>query len=658
MATDIARLRSELEQGRRAKQTRLTAEWMPNDLAYAGIVPIYSKMSYNFRIPVYCGWEDTLIAKIDDAPIIKFGSNQPGEVRIGRQLDSLWKEQSQKPDYDYAMADLQSKRHAARYGRAFLKVVGTKKPFCIDVLSIDPYDMVTDPNGGGDLEDHRYVIQDGIFRTKRQLLDGVKSGMYDKAAVVKLLAGPASSEDAYKTESQSFGRWTALEQSGYGYNSAGSTLYRICEHVTFDEEGVRHLVNWSPESGIVLKDGTLEERYGADLLPWVSWAPFVDNKVFWSKAPGDDIRQAAEAMRITIMEMMVNVQKKNAGIRVFDPARISAVDMAVNSPNGLVVAQAGAASLPGGLEGAFRIVQTPDVTSAMNVVQFLDQFTGQKTGVTPDTQGTSGEDVLGIYQGNLAQVADRMGLQSRYYRNAWRRIGTRFVYQVKRNLTGKVAVQDIGAKGSEMTYLLARNIDPTIGISISGGNAEAAVSEAKRKERGASLDALLANPATGAMFNIQQAAGERLKASGWEEDEVRLLLNKDAGSEYRDQQLRAEESIEKILEGDKPPIYYGATTVFVQTVLDGAKSFTDGAGPEHERLIAYASAHLPIAAKNSAIMAYEKATLAGIVPEPVMPDQPEQTMPMPGETPLNPVTPEPNVVPIVPGEAQNAPFQG
>jgi len=623
MGISISQLSQELEAGRLAKQPRVTGFWEKNDAAYNGSVPVYSKLPYNFFLPIYAGWEDTLVSKLDDSPIIKFGGSQAGEARIGRQMDSLWKDQSVKPDGDYAMADLMGKRHAARYGRAFLKIVGRKKPFCIDILAVDPYDMVTDPNGGGDLEDHRFVIQDGIFRTKKQLLDGVKSGMYDKEAVDRIIAGPTSSMDTFKTESVSTGRWSSLAQAGYGYTTAGTILYRICEHVSYDEEGVRHLVHWSPESKQVLKDGTLEERYGVDLLPWVSWAPFEDNKVFWSKAPGDDIRQAAEALRVTAMEMMTNIQKKNWGTKVFDPERISAADMAISAPNGLVVAKPGAAGMPGGLDAAFKVIETPDVNMAMNVISFMDGFIGQKTGVTPDTQGTSQEDTLGIYQGNLAQVADRMGLTSRYYRNAWRRAAVRFIWQVKRNLTGKVAVESVGAKGNEMTYLLARNIDPTLGISITGGSAEAAVSEAKRKERGAALDAVLANPTTGAAFNQNQAVSERLKAAGWEEEEIRLLLNKDAGSEYRDQQLRAQEAVEKLLEGDKPPMYYGATTVFVQTILDAAQQFTDGAGPEHERLIAYANAHLPVAAKNVANQAYEDAAVKGINPsaEPTGPEE-------------------------------------
>lgn len=650
MSISVARLQEELSKGRLAKQPRVAGFWEKNDAAYNGVVPIYSKMPYNFYLPIYSGWEDTLVSKLDDAPIVRFGGAQAGETRLGRQLDALWRDQSNRPDMDYAMADLTGKRHAARYGRAFLKVVGQKKPFKIDVLAIDPYDMVTDPNGGGDLEDHRFVIQDGIFRTKKQLLDGVKSGMYDKAAVVKILAGPGSEAEAYKNDSLSSGRWSSLSQAGYGYESAGTTLYRICEHVTYDDEGVRHLIRWSPESLQILKDSTLEEAYGVDLLPWVSWAPFEDNKVLWSKAPGDDIRQAAEATRVTAMEMLTNIQKKNWGTKVFDPERISAADMAVSAPNGLVVARPGAASMPGGLDGAFKIIETPDVSMALNVIQFLDNFTGQKTGVTPDTQGASQEDTLGIYQGNLAQVADRMGLTSRYYRNAWRRIGTRFVYQVKRNLTGKVAVVSVGAKGNEMTYLLARNIDPTIGITISGGSAEAAVSEAKRKERGVALDAVLGGP-LGQTLNSQQAMSERLKAAGWEEEEVRLLLNKDAGSEYRDQQLRAQEAVEELLEGDKPPIYYGADTTFVQTVLDSAQQFTNGSGPEHERLIAYATAHLKIAAQNTATKAYEKAALAGINPT---------ASPVASPTVNNEITPEENVgqLPSVSGEIEGAAFAG
>jgi hypothetical protein len=158
---------------------------------------------------------------------------------------------------------------------------------------------------------------------------------------------------------------------------------------------------------------------------------------------------------------------------------------------------------------------------------------------------------------------------------------------------------------------LARNIDPTLGVTVTGGSAEAAVSEAKRKERGATLDSALTNPLFQSQLNPKAALSEKLKSSGFEEDEIRLMTNKEAGSEYRDQQLRAQESVEKLLEGERPPLYQGASVVFVQQILDSAKSFTDGDGPEHERLIAYANAHIPIAAKNSALDAVSKVRLSG-----------------------------------------------
>jgi hypothetical protein len=607
---DSSRLIKELEAGRQAKRSRTQSSWQPNDKAYNGEVPKYSKLTYNFFLPILSSFEDTLISKLSDSPNIAFGGGQAGETRLGRQMDALWRQQSELPDSDYTIADLVSKRHGARYGRAFLKTIGTKKPFSIEVMACDPYDMVVDPNGGGDLENHRFVIQDGIFRSKKQLLDGVADGLYDKKEVARLLAGPGDSKDAYKTESDSTTRWSSLNQAGYGYDSAGENLYRLAEHVTI-EDGERLMCVWNPESGIILSQKPLKESYGCDLLPWTSWAPYFDSKVFWSKAPDDDVRGAAEAMRVTLMEMLVNVQKQNWGTKTYDPNRFTAADLMISAPNGLIPSKPGAADMPGGLSGGYQVIQTPSVTVAANVVEFLDRFVGQKSGVTPDAQGSSQEDKVGIYFGNIEQLADRMGLQSKWYRNCWRKVGTRFLYQAKRNLTGKTPVQVLGARGSETEVLLARNIDPTLGVTVTGGSAEAAVSEAKRKERGATLDSALTNPLFQSQLNPKAALSEKLKSSGFEEDEIRLMTNKEAGSEYRDQQLRAQESVEKLLEGERPPLYQGASVVFVQQILDSAKSFTDGDGPEHERLIAYANAHIPIAAKNSALDAVSKVRLSG-----------------------------------------------
>lgn len=649
----VDRLAKELESGREHKRPRVSSFWKKNDDAYNGIVPPYSKLPFNFHLPILSGFEDTLVAKIDEAPLIRFGGTQPGEARLGRIYDALWKSQSDRPDMDYAMADLAAKRHAARYGRAFLKVVGTKKPFAIDVMAIDPYDMVTDPNGGDDLEDHLFVAQDGIFRTEKQLKDGVKSGLYDADAVTRLLAGPTESRESYKIESDTNDRWASLTQSGFAYVTGGTRIYRLCEAMSYSDEGERMLVTWCPEAKVILKQGTLLERYGCDLLPWVSWAPFTDSKVFWSKAPDDDVRQAGEAARVTVMEMMTNNQKKNWGTKLYDPSRVSAADLTSSAPNGAYPTKPGTADMSGGIAAAFQVIPTQDITASEQVVTFLDRFVGQKTGVTPDAQGTSTEDTLGIYQGNLAQVADRMGLTSRYYKNAWRRIGTRFLWQAKRNLSGKVAVSVIGAKGNETEYLMARNVDPTFGVNVTGGSAEAAVSEVKRKSRGAAVTDILANPTTAATLNLSTAVEEKLKSAGFEEDEVRLLLNKDAGSDYRDQQLRAQENVEKLLEGEQVPLYQGATTVFVAEALEAAKAHTNGKGPEHDRLIAYANAHMKIAAKNAALDAYQKMEMAQALPPP--PGQPPGGQPAPDMN--QPLTQDPNV-PANPGTALPAPQAG
>jgi len=519
-------------------------------------------------------------------------------VRQARMYTALWDSQANRPDEEFSAVELAAKRHLSRYGRCFTKMLAQSSPFAIEMLAVDPYDMVVDPLGGEDMENHRFVAQDGIFKSREDLLKGVEEGRYDKNAVRRLLKGPGTDKSAYLSEADISGRFTSLSLSGYGYESCGETLYRLVEHVTY-KDGERVKLVWSPEARIIISERSLKETEGIDLLPWSSCAAYPDEKVFWTKAPDDDVRQAAEAMRVTLMEMMHNVQKRNWGTRVFDPRKFNPGDI-IWSPDGLIPSKDGASEMPGGLQGGMFEIQTPDISMAINVTDFLDRFVGQKSGVTPAAQGQSEEERVGIYYGNLEQVAGRVGLQSRHYRRMMRRNAVRFLHLAKRYLKGNQPVQVIGAEGNEFVKLTAKQINTDVGIEISSGSVESQATEKKRGQRVESLKLLRSDPQIAEILNLREYAREVLTSSGFEDGEAKLMLTKDIDSEWQDQRLRAMEKVEELLEGRKPLPYQGAKVSFLKTVLDAAEKYTDSEGADFEHLMAFAKVHVPIVARNMA----------------------------------------------------------
>lgn len=596
----LENLRREYDAGLEHRRARL-ANWQKNDDRVNGNVKAPKRSLNNFHVPILAGFEDTLISKVDDQPQLKFGSDQPGEKRLGRKYDELYRQCSTRPGKEWKMADLSSKRDAARYGRALIKMVGNSKPFNVELISVDPYDFYADPLCGDRLSRARYLGIDSIFKSARALKDGVKDGSYDADAVESLVRGPeANAQGITLSESQeeAMSRFTSLKLDGWGYIGTGEKAYRLVESgTTYD--GIRYYCVWSPEGNALLRCQPLKEVYGIpdghELWHVISWAPFPDKKVFWSKAPDDDVSDVAEFSRQAMMYAFDGLIKNVHGGKIIDPAVIDVSELTnLNLAGGIAMSKKGASQSGGGLVGGIWQPTTPDYRGAFSLLTQLDSFVGQKVGVNPDAQGTSDEDVLGIAQQNIEQISDRIGLTSKHYQAAYVEVGQLFLFLAKKLLKGKEAVRIIGPDGYEFETLAAKEIDPSISVTVRGGRAEESMSLNKRKEKSAALAEIAARPDL-----PKWLVEERLRLAGYEDTEIKQLTD-DAVHGSTDQVNRANEAIEQILEGEKAKIYQGADYSFVKAVLDAAQRYTASEGREFDRLIAYAKAHVAIVGQNAA----------------------------------------------------------
>ena len=175
-------------------------------------------------------------------------------------------------------------------------------------------------------------------------------------------------------------------------------------------------------------------------------------------------------------------------------------------------------------------------------------------------KGATEDKRVGIYFGNLQQVADRLGLYNKSYSEAWGSKGLKFFYGLKENITNDgVMVRMIGDKGYNWTTLTKSDVDKQVqefDITIVGGQAEAAADEIKKKTKEAALALLMANPNTGARMNPDVLIEESLRNAGWEDGEVkRFLDNQPPGSELLISQ--AHQAIQEILLGKTPKQHRG-----------------------------------------------------------------------------------------------------
>lgn len=632
-----AQCKKEYDNGMQFKQGRVK-DWQATEDLYFGRVKKVLKGRFNIPIPIMSGFIDTLQSKIDEPPALKFSQGKESGFKAAQKTQSFYEEESTSEDADWDSLDLDNKKLASFHGRAIYKCYGERNPkYKFNLFISDPYDFYCDPMGGGNLENHRFCGEDNIFRTKYDLIEGAKAGIYDKSAVGKLLMGiiPEQIQQADNAYQNKANRFSALGLSSQMYNFVGDGLLRFVESGT-TWHGKRYYVLWNYETGIAIRCKPIVESgmFKSGLWWWTSWATHRDSFNFWSKAPADDIRPIAETIKILANQELDNRQKKNWPQRAYDPAIFPNSSELNWRPDGLVRTKSGASSVQSIANGIYTF-ETPELNGTINLVEWLDNMAGKKSGVTADSQGQSDEKKVGIYYGNLQQVADRLGLYNRSYSKCHVAIGRRFVWSLYENLNEKVAVKLIGEKGVEWDTLTRKEVDPLLKIKVEGGNAQLQADEIKRKTQMETLSSIEAKPELANRISPKWLIETKLRNGGFSDEDIRTAFDTD---NYADRELLSEASqaIEEIIAGKNPKLNRGATTGFLQKILDFAYDHTDDDFELFNRLIAYINAHQDIVMENMNRRAYKMRSMMGMgVPnrEINLPDQPNIAEAMADDSP-------------------------
>lgn len=593
----VAQCRQEFLNGLQFKQGRIK-DWQGNEDLYFNRVKKTLRGRFNVPIPIMSGFVDTLLSKIDEPPSIKFTQNEEADLRISQKTQALYEVESKNEDADWASKDLDAKKLAILYGRAIFRAYGESDPkYKFNLFVTDIYDFIADPMGGGDLENHRFVAEDNIFKSKYELLEGAKIGIYDKSAVFKLVNNVpeqtlVNNETLYQNKQN---RFTALGLTSQMHNFVGDGMIKFVEQGT-TYHGERYYVLYEYASGHAVRCEKLTDIFESNLWWWTSWATHRDAFNFWSKAPADDIRPVAEAIRILVNQELDNRQKRNWNQRAYDPDVFPNASELPYRPDGLVATRAGASKVQNISNGIFTF-ETPELNGTINLVDWMDGIIGQKSGVTGDTQGKSDEDKVGIYYGNLQQVADRLGLYNKSYAKCHAAIGRRYVWALHEHLTKPMAVRLIGEKGVEWDTLTKKEVNPNLNITIEGGNAQLQADEVKKKQQLESILAIKSDPNLAGVVNKTWMVENLLRGGQFSDEEIRVALDTENNGS-RELLAEASESIQEIIEGKQPKLNRGATTAFQQKILDFAMDNTDDDIELFNRLTAYSAAHDEIVMEN------------------------------------------------------------
>ncbi len=594
----------QLSAGEDFKKPRLSII-QKSEEAYAGKVKRALKGRFNVPLPIMSGFVDTLMSKIDDAPAIMFSPTEEADTIKARKVTSAWEFESAVTRGRWARTDRLAKKLAIFSGRAIYKYYAESDPeYKSNLEMIGYYDFICDPNGGSELENHLYLGQKNVFKTKAQLEQGVKDGVYNEGQVNKLInsdsevGGKAEDDDDRARNS----RAEAMGLDPKSNNYIGEQSYAMVEWY-MNYKGTRYYLLFEPKTKVWVRGEKLTSLFKDDLYPVVSWATNEDPMNFWSKSPTDDIYPVSEAMRIVFNQSLDNLQKKNWNMRAYDMDMFPEPDKLRWHPDGLVPVKVTDKPISSGIY-QFQVDDATNVT--VNLIDYLDNFLGQKSGITAGTQGAADKsEKVGVYYGNLEQVADRLGLMNKSYSEAWAELGIRFLTGLQEHSPDGYGIKVLGEGGVKWDKLMKDDLDVKFDVGVMGGSAQIKLDEVRKQKRAEAIKSITLNPLLTENVSARWLLENVLRFGEYSEDEIRTAIDKNnEGS--NDSVIEAADENQKLISGKKVKPNRGATPAHIQRHLDFA-SDEDLDERDFKTVVEHAQSEMEFAATNTARKAVQEA---------------------------------------------------
>ena len=621
---------------------------------YNNKTPKRLKGRINAPVPIMGGFVDTLQSKIDDPPVINIGHTDLADLKKAKKVSAAFKVDSAPDRGMWDIKDLVNKKQGIFWGRAFFKIFAESDPHYQSILETpDPADMAVFDTGMGsgkawNLENHFFVSQANIIKSKWDLKSGTRSKIYNKDQVAALIAATGQ-EDIARIKEEEELRRRRLANLGVDVMAkdfTGEDLFNLAECV-MEWKGERIYLLFDLRTKLWVRVEPNKDLFKSDLFPWVSYGSHTDSWHFWNKASVDDVYPIAEMMRIILMEGIHNLRKRTSGMRAVDSSIFPDLKKMKWGPDKTIFANA----LRGGKQinqGIYEFQTEDNTTITINLIEYLNNFLAQKTGVNAESQGQSDQKLVGIAFLNTQQAADRFNLMNRFYRHAWTELGKRYVHGLEEHMTENMLVEMIGSQGTEWEELTRKDLKPNRDFTykVTGGQAEAEANALKQEQKAKSLgEAVSAFPQ---QFNEKVTPEQILRNGGWEETEITLLMNPEsAGNEML--LSEAEQAIQEIVNENKSideltiPFNGKANKAFLKYIMDYVDDFRNALTEDQiATLMRYFEEHTDVALQNERSGRRAAAlTPPGVgnvdVPPPVPgADTPPLDAP-PRETPASPV---------------------
>jgi hypothetical protein len=559
---------SEISFARQYKNGKVK-NWKKNEDLYNGVKEKTVDVRANVNLNRMQEFVHTFLSKIDNSLTFKFSHRKVSQITRVKRLNSLKVYDQQRDFWD--LKDIVGKKQAIIYGRAIYSYFAdSANGYKAHLENVDVYDFLIDPSARGiDMETAMYMGRYGVVKTKSDLKQGVKDGIYLKYEASNLINGSGNANESSVEESNKQSRTLGTNVNNVNKEIGDVNKYKFWEWYT-TYEGERYYLLLNESGATAIRVEKLTDIFESDMYPFWSWACYPDLTEFWSVSPADYVREIFMAQAVSINQMLDNAEQINRPQRVVDVTMVEDLASLKYRRDGYIKSK-------GDVSKAVKELQTPSINTPIEVFNILETIQEKSSGITAASKGVAEEDKVGIYEGNQANTADRFGLINKAYAFGYQVFARLYEAGVKEHLTKKVAVDILGPNGVEIEEISRKDIfwkGDSFNVLVESSNAELALSMGEKKLKLGFLQANALNP----IQNQKKAYETQASINGFTEDEIRQLMDT---QEFGDADLmsEAERDIEMILEGKKIPINRKANLAykqrFVDYVLDNSENISN-----------------------------------------------------------------------------------
>lgn len=613
----------EIDFSYRYKKARMTSwnkneDMMNPDKSSPSVISPYggstNQADTRAQVPLYKmhGYVHTILSKIDSPLTFKYIKGETADLKKSKLMNSIKDKDAKIGRWNFK--DLMGKRDAAIYGRAiYLYMTRNDKGQYKSLLNlIDPKDFLIDPDVGGlcteeedgsGVEKAAYLGWWNTKLTRAQITKGIKDGIYYKKVAEELIAGGTNTKAVTNQDNDKDNRKPSGAPRERYKNENQFIFYTW---ITTDENDDRYYLVLTPSGDCIRCEPWKDIRRSGKYPIW-TWAAFPDPREFWTPSYCDFARGIFQAQEKSINQSLDNSEQINR------PQTAVNVDYVRNLAQ-VRYRKDGYIEIEGNVDvnRVLQTRQTPPIEGPFKVYDKLESIVESESGVTADVKGTSDEDTLGIYEGNLMQAGDRFGLLNKSYAEGYYRFAVLHKEGVMQDLKKKMAVQILGPMGLEIEMVSARDLKPyqnDYDILVESSLAEAQSNLADSKNKLTFLGAYKGDQT----INQKVLFETQATIAGVDDDTIKRLLDT---SDYNAIEVvaQADEAFQIILGGETPPLYKDANTAFLQRLHDLSDKYDHELSSEqHAAVFSYIDNITPIVERNAARSVVAESAKAGLI---------------------------------------------